>query len=313
MATPTLQRPRYVYYGGRVCLWEDAVFHISHEAVLRGLNVFEGLKGYWQPDGSFGIVALRRHFDRLRRSARLMYMPFDTSFEEFAAAIDALLTVQCDRQRDAWIRATLYGEEGHWGVGSTSNLVLTAYSTAPGRPAPVRAGVSTWQRAADLALPSRIKTSSNYQVARFAKFEGRARDCDDMILLNQWGRVAEGIGACVLIVRDGRVSTPPAWEGALESITLDVVEGLCRAAGIDFARRPVERSELCIADEIGLVGTLCEVTQVVALDGREVGQGPVLGSLAESYHLAATGVEPFAGLDIARMPGLTQGGNRPAT
>lgn len=313
MAAPALQRPRYVYFGGRVCPWEEAVFHISHEAVLRGLNVFEGLKGYWQPDGSFGIVALRRHYDRLCRSARLMYMPFDTSFEEFASAIEALLRVQCDPERNAWIRATLYGEEGHWGVGSTSNLVLTAYSTAPGRPEPVRVGVSTWQRAADLALPCRIKTSSNYQVARFAKFEARARGCDDMILLNQWGRVAEGIGACALIVRDGRVSTPPAWEGALESITLDVVEGLCRAAGIDFTRRPVERSEVCIADEIGLVGTLCEVTQVVAMDDREVGLGPVLGSLAESYHLAATGMKPFAGLDIARTPGLIRGSTDPAS
>ena len=53
-----LQVPKYVYARGRVRPWEEAVFHVSSEAVVRGLNVFEGLKGYWQPDWSFGFVAM---------------------------------------------------------------------------------------------------------------------------------------------------------------------------------------------------------------------------------------------------------------
>ena len=78
----------------------------------------------------------------------------------------------------------------------------------------------------DLSLPARIKTSANYIIARLARIEGSSRNYEDMILLNQSGRVAEGIGACVLLVRGGRISTPPASEGALESITLDLVSEL---------------------------------------------------------------------------------------
>ena len=96
---------------------------------------------------------------------------------------------------------------------------------------------------------ARIKTSSNYQDARLARLEGRSRGYEDMILLNQAGRVAEGLGACVLMVRDGRVHSPPAYEGALESITLEIVEELAATMGIEVIRRPIDRSELLIAEE----------------------------------------------------------------
>ena len=69
-----------------------------------------------------------------------------------------------------------------------------------------------------------------------------------MVLLNQHGRVAEAIGSYILVVRDGKVITPPWWEGALESITVDIIEELCKTMGIPFERRPIERTELIIAD-----------------------------------------------------------------
>jgi len=297
-----LQKPKYVYFGGKVCLWEDAVFHISSEAVLRGLNVFEGLKGYWQPDGSFGIVAMRRHYDRLIRSAKIMYMPFEMSYEEFESATHELVKLLYRHDKNMWVRATLYGDEGHWGEDSTTNLVMTAYHTSKERPAPMDVGISPWQRATDLALPCRVKTSTNYQVARFVKIEGRDRGYSDMILLNQAGRVAEGISSCVIIVRDGKVFTPPAWEGALESISIDIVEELCKSMGIAFERRPIDRTELIIADEMALVGTLAEITPIRSVDGREFGEMPIVNAIAERYVAAASGIDPHPAVDFSIIP-----------
>lgn len=298
----TLQKPKYVYFGGKISRWEDAVFHISTEAVLRGLNVFEGLKGYWQPDGSFGIVAMRRHYDRLCRSAKILYMPFEMSFEAFEAANHELIKLLYQPDNNMWIRATLYGEDGHWGEGCTSNLVLTAYQTPKHRQAPIDTGVTAWQRAGDLALPYRVKTSTNYQVARFVKIEGRDRNYHEMILLNGAGRVAEGLGGCILVVRDGKVATPPTWEGALESITIDIVADLCASMGIPFERRPVDRTELMIADEIGFVGTLHEITPVRSLDGQLLGDAPILNAIAERYLAAAAGLDPHPAIDLSLIP-----------
>src|SRR3954454_179702 len=86
----TLQKPPFVYFQGAIRPWDEAVLHISTEAVTRGLNVFEGVKGYWQPDGSFGIVALEQHWARLKRSARLLHIPFDMSHAEFEEACHLL-------------------------------------------------------------------------------------------------------------------------------------------------------------------------------------------------------------------------------
>ena len=78
-----LQEPKFVYMNGKLRPWREAVLHIGCEAVTRGLNVFEGIKGYWQVDGAFGVVQLRRHYDRLLRSARLLHIPCKWSYDEF--------------------------------------------------------------------------------------------------------------------------------------------------------------------------------------------------------------------------------------
>ena len=179
---------------------------------------------------------------------------------------------------------------------------LTAYNTPPSPPAAVDIGVSTWRRASDVVLPYRIKTSTNYQVVRLGKIEGRSRGYDEMILLNEHGRVAETFGSCVLVVRDGRVVSPPAWEGALESITVDLVETLCSEMGIPFERRPIDRTELLIADEIALAGTLAEITAVRSVDGLQMPGDTIVTAIQSRYLAMASGVEPHAASGVSSRP-----------
>jgi branched-chain amino acid aminotransferase len=297
----TLQKPKWAYFDGKVQLYENAVLHVSTEAVYRGLNVFEGLKAYWQPDGSMGIVAVPRHYERLKRSARLMHFPFELSYEQFESSMHELIEALCVPERDIWVRATLYMIEGHWGEDQRSDLIMTAFHMPKEAQQPIRTGVTSWRRASDLAAPARIKTSTNYQVARMAKIEGRSRGYPDMVLLNQHDRVAESVLSCILVVRDGVVITPPASEGALESITVDIIEALARDAGIPFVRRPIDRSELYIADEIAFAGTITELTPVLSVDEFPcTGRTRLLIDLCERYRAAATGVAPHSALDLSR-------------
>ena len=298
-----LQKPDWVFFEGEVRPWEEAVLHVSTEAVVRGLNVFEGLKGYWQPDGRFGFVHLARHYVRLSRSASLLYIPVTFSYEEFENACFDLTRALYRPDKDLYIRATLFVVEGHYGANTRADLVLTGYQQAKEPPAPITMGVSTWRRAPDVAMPPRIKTGANYQVARLARIEGRSRGYEDMILLNEYGRVAESTAACVLMVRDGRVCTPPPSEGAMESITADVLSEIGASLGIEFVRRPIERTELYIADELGLTGTLTEITLVPALDERPFpAETPVLSKLADRYRDAVTGTEPHPAVELSMVP-----------
>ena len=121
-----------------------------------------------------------------------------------------------------------------------------------------------------------------------------------MILLNQHDRVAEATGSCVLMARDGVLAAPPASEGALESITVEIAEAMARDMGIPFVRRPIERTELYIADEIALLGTLAEFTPVVSVDGFTCsGKTSLIASLARRYHDAVTGVVPHPSTALA--------------
>jgi branched-chain amino acid aminotransferase len=296
-----LQKPARLFFNGKIRPWEEGVLHISSEAVTRGLNVFEGLKGYWQEDEKhFGIVAMPRHFARLQRSARLLHIPCPVDYQQFERACHDLILALHQKDKDMWVRATLYVVEGHWGEGTVADLVLTAYQHQKEQPSPIDVGISTWQRSADVTLPPRIKTSSNYQVARLARIEGRDRGFSEMILLNQWGRVAEATGACVLIVRDNVVITPPAFEGRLESITVSIMADICASLGIRFVERPIDRTELYIADEICLVGTLAEIVPIRKIDHYVLpDHSPIINQLAKRFWSAVRGSQPHPGVDLS--------------
>jgi branched-chain amino acid aminotransferase len=298
-----LQEPKFVYMGGKLRLWKDAVLHVGCEALTRGLNVYEGVKGYWQQDGRFGIVMLRRHYERLCRSARLLHIPCPWSYQDYETAIIELVGELVEPDRDMWARTTLFVVEGYWGEGTVADLVITAYHQDKQAPVPINLGVSTWRRSVDVALPARIKTGTNYQVGRLARIEGRALACQDMVLLNQWGRVAETTGACILMVRDGVVYTPPATEGALESITLDLVEALANSMGIPLVRRPIDRTELLIADEIAICGTLAELPLVKSIEGQPMSEkSPILTALQTRLLNAVRGIDPHPAVQLTFVP-----------
>ena len=306
-----LQTPEYVYMGGKLRLWEDATLHVGCEALTRGLNVYEGVKGYWQADGRFGIVALQRHYERLRRSARLLHIPCDWSYVEYESAIFKLINELAEPERDMWARTTLFVVEGYWGEGTVADLVITAYHQDKQPPQPINLGVSTWRRSVDVSLPSRIKTGTNYQVGRLARIEGRALDCSDMVLLNEWGRVAETTGACILMVRDGVVYTPPATEGALESITLDLVEALAKSMSIPFVRRPIDRTEMLIADEIAICGTLAELPLVKSIEGQPLSESSrILSTLQKRYLEAVRGIDPHPSVKLSFLPSCNSSKSR---
>jgi branched-chain amino acid aminotransferase len=300
-----LQEPKFVFMSGGLKLWADATLHVGCEALTRNVNVFEGLKGYWQSTGNFGIVQLRKHYERLHRSARLLHIPFDTSLDQYRKAIAELAEALIEPDRDMWFRTTLYAVAGHWGEDTVADLVVTAYHLEQKAPEPIDLGVSTWRRSPDDSLPARIKTGSNYQVARLARIEGRSRGCQDMVLLNHFGRVAEATGSSLVMVRDGTIVTPPATEGALEGITLEVVEMLARSEKIPFERRPIDRTELLIADEIALCGTLAELVPVKSIDGMPLAPNSrILKSLQARYFRVARNLERLPGVELSIVTAL---------
>jgi branched-chain amino acid aminotransferase len=122
-----------------------------------------------------------------------------------------------------------------------------------------------------------------------------------MVLLNPSGRVAEATGSCILMVRGGVVSTPPPTEGALESITVNVIEALARSEGIPFERRPIDRTELLVADGLALCGTLAEMIPIQAIEGLPLSTPGILNVLQDRYFTAVRGIKPHDAVVLTRV------------
>ena len=308
MSKVQLQTPQYALRNGELIPWQDALLHVGCEAVNRGLSVFEGIKGYWQADGSFGLLAMREHYDRLCQSASLLHIPCPWSYEDFEAQVATLVNALLQPGKDLWVRATLFVVEGHWGLDTRADLILTAFQCDRGEQAAMKLGISTWQRSSDNSVSYRIKSAANYQVGRLARIEGRAQGCDDMILLNALGRVAEASGSAVLMIRNGAAVTPCTAEGALESITIDICESIAHSLQIPFQRRPLDRTELLVADEICLCGPLTELVPASQIDGRPIDPaGPVLNAMRERYFAVVRGEIQDGSATITPLPGVAAG------
>jgi branched-chain amino acid aminotransferase len=294
-----LQSPAWALVNGELVPYEDVRIHISAEALTRALSVFEGVKGYWDDRGEiFAIRTPREHYNRLRRSAALLHIPIRFSYQDYVDGLRNLAERLLVPGRDLWFRTTLYVTQGHWGEGTVADLIVTAFTQQKENPEPMRMGVSTWRRAADVALPTRVKSSANYIGGRLARIEVGRLGYDEAVMLNDSGRVAETSGACVLIVDKGRVITPPPSEGCLDSITIDALEQISHECGIPFERRPVERTELLAADECGIAGTITALTIVSEVDGFHYQQDGVLSRLRDSYIEVMRGGSNIPGIEL---------------
>jgi branched-chain amino acid aminotransferase len=125
-------------------------------------------------------------------------------------------------------------------------------------------------------MPPRVKNLSNYRNSQLARMDALQSGYDTAFLLNQQGKVSEAPGACVVLIRDGKLITPDLTQSVLESITRDAIITLAREdLGLPVEERAVDRTELYMADEVFICGTHAEITPVTSVDRYEVGNGKI--------------------------------------
>ena len=299
-----LQRPEHVYFDGAVRPWGEATFHVSTEAVIRGLNVFEGLKGYWQQDGTFAWRTLRPHYERMTRSAQLLHIPTRSTTRSSSRPASPSPAPSCARTSDLYIRATLFVVEGHYGEGTVSDLVLTAYKQekapphaidvghehlAPG-PGPLAAGADQDERELH-DRPARPHRGQEPGLRGHDPAQPVRTRCGGHRRLR-----ADGARRAPL--------QPAGVGGRAREHHARPHRRAGEGGGHRIERRPIDRSELYIADELGLTGTLAEITEVRSIDDQQLpAERPVLALLAERYREAVTGVRPHPAVELDVFPG----------
>jgi branched-chain amino acid aminotransferase len=138
----------------------------------------------------------------------------------------------------------------------------------------------------DNAIPSRGKLTGAYINSAFIKDEAEEKGADEAIVLNTSGKVSEGSGCNLFMVRNGVLTTPPLTADILEGITRRTILQFAQEAGIPTEQREIDRTELYLAEEAFFCGTGVQVAWIESIDGRPVGsakEGPITARVRSAF------------------------------
>jgi branched-chain amino acid aminotransferase len=291
--------PKYAWKDGSLVDWADCTVHVRSQGGFFGTNIFEGVRGYWNPERE-QIYAFRvpEHMKRLAYSMKVMRLEVAHKPEEILEGAKALI------QACGFCEHIQFNIVAHFGLNLASDPLFPTQNTGvhitaipfPRSPK-VNSGlhtcISSWRRISDDSMPPRVKVGSNYQNSRLAQNEARINGYDMPIILNQRGTVAEGPGSCVFLVLDGELHTPDLASGILESITrATVIELAEQKLGLTVVEREINRTELYAAEEVFTCGSIAELTPVISVDRLPVADGqvgPITRHLQELYFAAVVG------------------------
>ncbi len=272
-----LKESAKIWMDGRLVDWKAATVHVLTHSLHYGLGVFEGLRCYKGTKGS-AIFRLHDHVARLFASAQIVQLRIPYSPEAVEAAI--VETVRVNHLEACYIRPIAFLGYGEMGLYTTENQVRLAIAAWPwgtylgqeGLLHGIRAKVSSFTRHHVNISMTRAKVTGYYANSQLAKREAKDAGCDEAVLLDPEGYVAEGTGENIFICRGGRLKTTPLTS-ILEGITRATVMQLARERGLPLGEQRFTRDELYIAEEAFFTGTAAEITPIREVDGRVIGSG----------------------------------------
>jgi branched-chain amino acid aminotransferase len=289
-------RDGWIWHDGKLVPWRSATTHVLTHSLHYGLAVFEGLRAYDTPDGP-AIFRVQDHTARLIDSARIymMQIPYDR-----ATLIEAQReVVRANGLGACYLRPiAFYGAE-KMGVsprGATVHVAIAAwpwgaYLGPEAHERGIRVKTSSYARHHVNVTMARAKLAATYANSILATLEASQDGYDEALFLDVDGFVAEGAGENLFIVRDGRLYEPELTS-ALAGITRDTVITLARERGYEVGARRLTRDDVYIADEAFFCGTAAEVTPIVELDRRTIGEGrpgPVTRAIQRAFFDVVSG------------------------
>jgi branched-chain amino acid aminotransferase len=275
----------YAWFGGRCVPFAEATLSVATHALHYGTGAFGGMRALPNPSDPAEILLFRadRHTRRLSQSARLLLteLPEETIHDAIVTFLRANKPT-CP----VYLRPFVYTSD--LGIAPRLHNIETdflIYGLELGdylSPEGVSCRISSWTRQEDRSLPLRGKISGAYITSSLAKTEAVKSGFDEALLLNSRGKVSEASGMNLFIVRDGVLITPGVDQDILEGITRASVLELAQAMGIPTLERPVDKSELFVADEVFLSGTAAKVTPVRRVETTDMpGNRPVMTAIRE--------------------------------
>lgn len=292
-------RDGLIWLDGEMVPWRDAKVHVLTHTLHYGMGVFEGVRAYEAEQGT-SIFRLDAHTDRLINSGKICNMQIPYSKDELNEAQRA--AVRENNLKSAYIRPmAFYGSEG-MGIRADNLKVHVmvaawewgAYMGEENLKRGIKIATSSYTRHHVNVTMTKAKSNGSYMNSMLALQEAVNHGCDEALLLDVDGYVAEGSGENFFIVKNGVLYTPELT-CCLDGITRKTIMQLARELGMEVVEKRITRDEVYIADEAFFTGTAAEVTPIRELDNRPIGigsRGPVTEKLQSLYFDVVHGRSP---------------------
>lgn len=263
-----------IYINGKFYEKENAKISVFDHGLLYGDGVFEGIRSYKRR-----VFKLKEHIDRLFESAQSIMLKVPLDKKQMIKAV--VETLRANKLDNAYIRLIVTRGEGDLGLdprrcckGATTIIIADRIALYPEKLYREGLSIVTVPTVRNLpeALNPQIK-SLNYLNNILAKIEAGNAGCDEAIMLDSLGYVAECTGDNIFVAKAGHLYTPPQCMGTLRGITRDSILEIARKNKIAAHEHVITRHEVYISDECFLTGTAAEIIPVVKVDGRVIGNG----------------------------------------
>ncbi|MFW6136879.1 MAG: branched-chain amino acid transaminase [Candidatus Aminicenantaceae bacterium] len=264
------------WFEGKFYDWDTAVLHPMTHGLHYGNSVFEGIRAYETSKGP-AVFQLEKHIDRFLRSAGVLKMEVAYSKTEIINII--LEVMKVNQLQSAYIRPLLFYSYGNLGLipkSSPVEFLVGAWQwgayLGDNQAAGVAVYILPWRRVHHSQYDMSAKLGGIYVQSTICGLMAREKGCDEALFLNLEGRVAEGPGENIFIVKDGVLKTNDSSESVLKGITRSSILEMAQDMGIPARVEPITKEELIGADEAFFTGTAAEVAPITRLkDGSKKG------------------------------------------
>lgn len=285
------EHAEWIWMDGQWVRWAEATLHVSAHGLHYGSSVFEGIRAYDTPAGP-AVFRLDDHMARLHDSARLLRMELPYDVDTLSRA--ALELVERNHHRSCYLRPIAFRGTGSLGVDGRAlpvrvallSMEWGAYLGEGALENGVDAAVSSWRRIGPDSMAPLGKIGGQYVNNQLVSAEARLNGYEEGIVLDDRGRVCEGGGENLFVVKQGTIVTPPMSASILAGITRDSVLRLAGDLGLSVEQATIPRDFLYLADEIFMTGTAAEITPVRSIDRMPVGngaRGPITERLQQAF------------------------------
>ena len=280
------EKTEKIWLDGKFVDWDEAKVHVLVNGLHYGTGVFEGIRCY-KTDKGYAVFRLKEHIERFYNSAKIYFMTIPYSKESLTNTIKEL--IKLNGLNAYYIRPIAFRGLGRGTLDPRQHPVQVAVAVWPlgaylgeAREKGARVTFSSWIRIQNSMLPMMAKATGQYINSSLACMEAHMKGFDEALMLDSKGFVSEGAGENLFLVKDNLIFTPSSGSSILLGITRNTIIKLALDLGYQVIEKDVLKEEVFLADELFFTGTAAEVTPIVEVDHRSIGDvkvGPVTEKL----------------------------------